>query len=150
MLGAFDLGDGVGGCAVAQQHEPRPLELDGEGGERVREDVVHVAGDPGAFGQGRRAGVLLLQPGRVHELQLPLLLAAHALPPAHPEQQHPGQPEQGEREPRAGARRGARSATPTRRADEHPHRRRAGSRVPAATTAKKQNPSTDDQPPPRP
>ena len=125
MLRAFDLGDGVGGGAVAQQHEPRSLELDGEGGERVREDVVHVAGDPGALGEGRRAGVLLLHPGRVHQLQLPLLRAAQALPAAHPEQQHPGQPEQGDRDRgRLGV--AVHERHPDGRADEHRHRRRAG------------------------
>ena len=125
VLCALDLRDGVGGCAVAQQHEPRSLELDGEGGERVREDVVHVAGDPGAFGQGRRAGVLLLHPGRVHQLQLPLLLAAHALPPSHPEQEDPGQPEQGDRDRgRLGV--AVHERHPDSRADEHRHPRRAG------------------------
>ena len=147
MLCAFDLGDGVGGGAVAQQHEPRPLQLDGEGGQRVREDVVHVAGDPGAFGERRRAGVLLLHPRRVHELELALLLAPQVLPAAHPEQQHPGQPEQGDATAGGWASARSTNATPTAVPTSTATAAVPGSRVPAATTAKKQKPSTADHPP---
>ncbi|ODV06822.1 MAG: hypothetical protein ABT15_11615 [Pseudonocardia sp. SCN 73-27] len=70
---AFDLLDGVVRGAVAAQHQLRALQLHRERRQRMRQDVVHVAGDAGTFGEGGRAGVLLGGPGLRGERHLALL-----------------------------------------------------------------------------
>ena len=53
----------------------RPLQLDRGAGERVREHVVQLAGDPAALGDRRRAGLLIARVLELGQQQLGLVLA---------------------------------------------------------------------------
>ena len=109
---------------LAVSQLPGALELDRGAGERVREHVVQLAGDPAALGDRRRAGLLISRVLKLGEQDLGLVLALPRLleelrdDAEQDRHQHPG------RDGRGGASRNRRNGTERDESPRHRSRHR--------------------------